>query len=80
MLKVYSKFEAGTPPIVQVIGLGSSIDFVNSLNLDKIFENEKHLHDYTLSKLNSFNDITIYGNSLNKGAIISFNIQGNSCK
>ena len=41
----YSKFEAGTPPIAQVIGLGSSIDFVNSLNLDKVFNYEK-LHVY----------------------------------
>ena len=71
----YSKFEAGTPPIAQVIGLGSSIDFVNFLNLDKISKHEKELHDYTIDKLLSFNDITIYGNSLNKGSIISFNFK-----
>jgi cysteine desulfurase/selenocysteine lyase len=71
----YSKFEAGTPPIAQVIGLGSSIDFVNSLNLDKVFKYEKELHDYTVDKLLSFNDIAIYGDSLNKGSIISFNFE-----
>ena len=71
----YSKFEAGTPPIAQVIGLGSSIDFINSLNLEKIFKYEKQLHDYTVDKLLAFNDITIYGNSLNKGSIISFNFK-----
>ena len=33
----YSKFEAGTPPIVQVIGLGSSYDFINSFDLNKYY-------------------------------------------
>ena len=74
--KGYSKFEAGTPAIAQVIGLGTSIDFISSLDLDKIFKYEKDLHNYTLNKLNSFNDISIYGESSNKGAIISFNILG----
>ena len=72
--KGYSKFEAGTPPIAQVIGLGASIDFVNSLDLAKVFEYEKSLHDYTLDKLSSHNDFILYGNSLRKGAIISFNL------
>ncbi|MDC1296682.1 SufS family cysteine desulfurase [Alphaproteobacteria bacterium] len=74
--KGYSKFEAGTPPIAQVIGLGASIDFISALNLDKIFEYEKSLNDYTLDKLSSHNDFEFYGNSLDKGAIISFNIKG----
>ena len=72
----YSKFEAGTPPIAQVIGLGASIEFVNFLNLDEISKYEKELHDYAIEKLSSFNDITIYGSSLNKGSIISFNLEG----
>lgn len=74
--KGFQKFEAGTPPIAEVIGLGSSIDFVSSLNLTSIFKYEKDLHDYTVDKLRSFSDITIYGNSLMKGSIISFNIIG----
>jgi len=73
--KGYSKFEAGTPPIVQVIGLGSSIDYITALDLSIIFEYEKKLHDYALEKLLSLNDIEIYGNSINKGSIISFNIK-----
>ena len=73
--KGFHKFEAGTPPIAQVIGLGASIDFINSLNLQKIFEYEKEIHNYALSKLKSFNDIMLYGNSKNKGAIIAFNFQ-----
>ena len=73
--KGYSKFEAGTPPIAQVIGLGSSIDYVNSLDLNIIFEYEKNLHEYAKEKLLLLDDIEIYGKSINKGAIISFNIK-----
>ena len=73
--KGFNKFEAGTPPIVQVIGLGTSIDFINSLKLEKIFYYEKEIHDYMLSKLLSFNSVSIYGRSENKGAILSFNIK-----
>ena len=72
--KGFQKFEAGTPPIAEVIGLGASIDFVTSLNLNKIFIHEKELHDYALDKLNNLNNLSVYGNGLNKGAIISFNI------
>jgi len=72
----YQKFEAGTPPIAEVIGLGSSIDFVKSIGLENIYKYEKELHDYTIDQLLSFNNISIYGNGLSKGAIISFNIQG----
>ena len=72
--KGFQKFEAGTPPIAQVIGLNASIEFVTSLNLKKIFIHEKELHDYTLDKLKNINNLNVYGNGLNKGAIISFNI------
>tara|TARA_Y100000590_G_scaffold403152_1_gene489558 strand:+ start:2399 stop:3601 length:1203 start_codon:yes stop_codon:yes gene_type:complete len=74
--KGFQKFEAGTPPIAEVIGLGSSIDFVNLLNLDKIYNHEKEIHNYALDKLNSLNEISIYGNNLNNTPIISFNILG----
>ena len=72
--KGVQKFEAGTPPIAEVIGLEASIEFVTSLNLKKIFMHEKELHDYTLDKLKNINNLNVYGNGLNKGAIISFNI------
>lgn len=72
--KGFQKFEAGTPPIAEVIGLNASIEFVTSLNLKKIFMHEKELHDYTLDKLKNINNLNVYGNGLNKGAIISFNI------
>lgn len=74
--KGYSKFEAGTPPIAQVIGLGASIEFINSFKLNNIFKYERDLHDYALSKLLIFNDFISYGKSETKGAIISFNMSG----
>jgi len=69
----FQKFEAGTPPIVQVIGLGSSIDFLNNCDLDKIFDYEKELYNYAYEKIKSFNDIKVYGESEKKGAILTFN-------
>jgi len=70
------KFEAGTPPIAQVIGFSAAIDFLKSLDMKKVFSYESELHNYTLEKLKSINDFKIYGNSKNKGSLISFNIEG----
>ena len=72
--KGFQKFEAGTPPIAEVIGLGASIEFVTSLDLKKISIHEKDLHDYALDKLKDINSLNVYGSGLIKGAIISFNI------
>ena len=68
------KFEAGTPPIVQVIGLGASYDFISQFDLQKIFYYEKELYEYAVDKLKSFNDVNIIGHSKNKGGILSFAI------
>ena len=68
------KFEAGTPPIVQVIGFSAAIDFLKSLNMKNVFSYETELHDYAIDKMRSINNINIYGKSKHKGSIISFNI------
>ena len=73
--KGFQKFEAGTPPIVQVIGLGASLDFLNQYELKEIFNYEKELYDYAHEKLSFLNEITIYGQSNQKGAILTFNIK-----
>ena len=72
----YEKFEAGTPPIAPVIGFSSSLSFINHIDPDVIYNHEMILHDYAYEKLSKFNNIKIYGPSNNKGAIISFNIEG----
>ena len=59
------KFEAGTPPIAQVIGFSAAIDFLKSLDMKKVFSYECELHDYTLEQFKSINDFKIYGNSKN---------------
>jgi len=72
----FEKFEAGTPPIAQVIGLAASIDFLNEVGLDNIFDHEINLYDYALDKLSNFNDLIIYSKARNRGTIISFNLEG----
>ena len=70
----HQKYEAGTPPIAQVIGLGASYDFISQFDLKEIFKYEKELYEYAVDKLQSFNDVHIIGHSKNKGAILSFTI------
>ena len=72
----YEKFEAGTPPIAPVIGFSSSLNFMNEVDPKIIYDHEMKLHDYAYEKLSKFNNIKIYGSNKNKGAIISFNIEG----
>tara|TARA_Y100000590_G_scaffold394013_1_gene472730 strand:- start:461 stop:1663 length:1203 start_codon:yes stop_codon:yes gene_type:complete len=70
------KFEAGTPPIVQVIGFSSAVDFLKTLDMKKIFSYEVELYNYAYEKIQTIDNLKIYGDSENKGAIMSFNIEG----
>lgn len=70
------KFEAGTPPIAEVMGLGAAIDFIEEIGRDKIATWEMQLLDYAQEKLKAIDGVTIIGNSKNKGPIISFIVQG----
>ena len=69
------KFEAGTPNIAQVIGLGSAIDYINKIGWDTITNYENKLLIYAQDKLQSILGINIYGSAKNKGAVISFNLE-----
>ena len=68
------KFEAGTPNIAQVIGLGAAIDYLNKIGMQSIADYEKKLHNYGKEKLQNIPEISIYGEAKEKGAVISFNI------
>ena len=68
------KFEAGTPNIAQVIGMGAAIDYINEIGLQSIADYEKELLSYTKEKLQNIPGLSIYGKAKNKGAVISFNI------
>ena len=70
------KFEAGTPNIAGAVGIGASIDFINSLDRELCHQYEMSLHDYALEKLEQFDEIRIIGKSSKKSAIISFVIDG----
>ncbi|MBL4892809.1 MAG: cysteine desulfurase [Rhizobiaceae bacterium] len=70
------RFEAGTPPIVQAIGLGASLDYMESKGRDLIAAHEAELCTYAHEQLGRINSLRIYGNAPGKGAIISFALEG----
>jgi cysteine desulfurase/selenocysteine lyase len=70
------RFEAGTPNIVPIIGLGAAIDYVTALGLEEIAAHEHGLRDYARDRLDGLNWLETYGRSAGKGAIFSFNLQG----
>ncbi len=67
------KFEAGTPPIAQVIGLGTAVEYLSNIGLDKITAYEEQLTTYALKALRTIPGIEIYGEAPHRGAVISFN-------
>jgi cysteine desulfurase / selenocysteine lyase len=70
------KFEAGTPGIVQQIGLGVALDYMMGIGMDTIAAHERSLRDYAQMRLSGLNWLTVQGNSASKGAIFSFSMQG----
>lgn len=70
------KFEAGTPGIVQQIGLGVALDYMTGLGMANIAAHERHLRDYARQRLDGLNWLNVQGNSATKGAIFSFTLQG----
>ncbi|MEP3246180.1 MAG: cysteine desulfurase [Sneathiella sp.] len=72
----HSKFEAGTPPIVQAIGLGAALDYVNSIGYDAIGAHEQSLLSYATEQLSGLNSVRIVGQAKKKAAIISFTLEG----
>ena len=69
-----ARFEAGTPPITQVIGLGAAIDYLNEIGLDKIADYENTLLEYGTRLFNDIEGVRIIGNASHKASIISFYI------
>jgi cysteine desulfurase/selenocysteine lyase len=70
------RFEAGTPAIVQAIGLGAAIDYVNSIGKPRIRAHEGALVKYAQERLGAINSLRIIGNAPDKGPIVSFEIKG----
>ena len=70
------RFEAGTPPIVQAIGLGAALDYMQALGRDAIAEHEAALAAYAHEQLSKINSLRIFGTAPGKGAIVSFELEG----
>ncbi|MCZ7482178.1 cysteine desulfurase [Rhizobium rhizogenes] len=70
------RFEAGTPPIVQAIGLGYALDYMDNLGRAAIAAHEADLAAYAAERLREINSLRIIGNAPDKGGIFSFELAG----
>ena len=70
------KFEAGTPNISGVIGLGAAIDYVNKISLENIRNHEKQLLDYANQMASEITELKFIGTAKNKTSILSFTLDG----
>ncbi|WP_181418896.1 cysteine desulfurase [Rhodopseudomonas faecalis] len=70
------KFEAGTPAIVEAVGLGAAIDYINAIGKERIAAHEMALLDYAQQRLREINAVRVIGTARNKGPVISFELKG----
>ncbi|MEM8552378.1 MAG: cysteine desulfurase [Pseudomonadota bacterium] len=71
-----NRFEPGTPPIVQAIGLGAAIEYANGIGWGEIAAHEASLRDYTRERLRALNTVTLYGDVPDKAPVFAFNLDG----
>ncbi|MCB1919318.1 MAG: cysteine desulfurase [Candidatus Competibacteraceae bacterium] len=71
-----NKFEAGTPNIAGVIGLGAALDWVNAIGLERIAAHEHTLLDYATARLNEIPGLRIMGTARDKAALAAFTMDG----
>jgi cysteine desulfurase/selenocysteine lyase len=69
------RFEAGTPPIVEAIGLGAAIDYVGALGMDAIAAHERDLLAYATERVSEIPGLSIQGRAENKCSILSFTME-----
>ena len=70
------RFEAGTPAIVQAVGLGAALDYINSIGKARIRAHENAILSYAHQRLREINSLRIFGMAREKGSIISFEMKG----
>lgn len=70
------KFEAGTPPIIEAIGFGAAIEWMSGLDRQAIIDHEMGLYNHALKGLQDVNSFRLIGNAPNKGAVLSFALEG----
>ena len=71
-----NRFEAGTPPIVEAIGLGAAVDYMMQLGRAEIAAHEAEIGAYAHARLSEFNWLKIHGTAPGKGSIVSFTMDG----
>lgn len=73
-----ARFEAGTPPIVQAVGLGAAVDYLESIGMDAIAQHEHDITAYALERLQTVGGLTIVGptEAVERGGAISFEVEG----
>ncbi|MBB95644.1 MAG: cysteine desulfurase [Rhodobacteraceae bacterium] len=70
------KFEAGTPGIVQMIGLGVALEYLMDLGMENVAAHEERLRDYARARLDGLNWLQVQGTTKDKAAIFSFTLDG----
>jgi cysteine desulfurase/selenocysteine lyase len=70
------KFEAGTPPIAEVIGLGAAIDYLNAVGMGQIQAHEEELLRYATDRVGSMPGVRLIGTAKHKAAVLSFEVDG----
>ena len=73
---VPARFEAGTPAIAEVIGLGKAIEWLNKVGLDNIRKHEEQITQYALKQLAEIPQVKVLGNPKERGALISITLDG----
>ena len=70
------RFEAGTPPILEAIGLGAALDWMQDKGVSAIAAHEAALRDHALEELAKLNFVRVYGRAADKAPIIAFTVEG----
>ncbi|MCY1647826.1 cysteine desulfurase [Caulobacter sp. SL161] len=70
------RFEAGTPAILEAVGLGAAIEWLNGLDRDAVFAHEHALYERVAERLRGVNGVRILGEAPGKGAVLSFTVEG----
>lgn len=70
------KFEAGTPPIAEGIGLGRAVEYLESIGMDRVRRHEEAVTAHALDRLTAIDDVTVYGptTAADRGGLVSFNL------
>lgn len=71
-----ARFEAGTPPYIEAIGLGAALDYVQKIGMDAIYHYEQELYQKSLPLLQEIEGFELYGQAPHKACLFSFNLQG----